>query len=191
MEPWIYKQINAAITQAPTGSSLCILGPSGVGKTHALKSITAARSSEWEVYWIDSTVCSNTKDMRDILDKQFNTSLIQKVTATSRKRIIIIDELETLHQLDRNLFSFLASIHKHHPNHVVVFVGSSTMDKKVSAACPGTQILFFGAFNESDICIILKERCPACSYTKILAAAEKCYGNIAHAIHMIEMDQYG
>lgn len=189
MEMWIYKQISAAISQAVTGSSICLLGPSGVGKTHALRTILAARSAELEVLWIDSVNCSNTKDLRDILDKQLKTSLLQQVTAGTKKRIIVIDELETLHQLDRSLFTILSSIQKHHPNHVIVYVASSLMDKKVNATIPVANVIFFSAFTESDICIILKQRYPSRSYQDILSASEKCFGNIAQAIHMIEMDQ--
>lgn len=186
MEPWIYKQIKEAIDQAHPGMSLCILGPSGVGKTHALKTIT--KTVDWEVYWIDSIICGGTRDLRDILEKQLGTSLLQKVSG-ARKRVIVIDELDTLYQLDRNIFTLLSSVHKHHPNHIVVYVGNSLMDKKIKTSLPGIQTLFFSAFSESDICIILKERFPTCSYKDILFVAENCFGNIAQAIHMIEMNQ--
>jgi ABC-type cobalamin/Fe3+-siderophores transport system ATPase subunit len=183
MEPWTYKQIRDAISQAPLGTSVCILGPSGVGKTHAVKTLCQQQQYVWDAFWVESG-----RDFRDIVDKQLSTSLVQNITGSTRKRIMIIDEIETIYNADRNLFTFLASLQGRHDNHVIVYIGNSTLAKRMQAIA--TKVLFFSAFSEADICLILREKFKSqFCYEKILTAAENCYGNILQAIYMLEMDQ--
>lgn len=179
-EPWSWRQIRSAIEDTASGY-LFVLGSTGVGKTYAVTSILSDMMADVDVFVIDSQNCASCKDLHTLLDRQLNTSLVQNLTGRKR-RIIVIDELETLYQLDKSLFTFLSGLQ---PKHLVVCTGHISLDKKLRSSF--SKIIMFSALPEADICLLLKKLYPQAGCDAILEAAETCYGNLSHAIQMIRL----
>lgn len=171
------------IADAKPGTTIYILGATGIGKTHAMKEIC---DPHW--FWLDSMKCVNIKEFRDTVEKQLHTSLVSKISnSDSSKRVIIIDELEVFHQLDRAILGYVAELKQN--THVVVVICNISLEKKIKQTTPNANIVYFSAMSDSDICLLLRQRFPSHSYAEILNAAECCYGNITQSINMLIFEQ--
>lgn len=184
---WAWKQIRHHISTQDNGF-LFIMGASGVGKTYAVNAITAEMGID--VFHVDSHNCINSRDLKTILDRQLSTNLIQAVSGGQpRRRVLFIDELESLYQLDRTIITTLTSYMV--PKFLIVCACNITLDRKIRSVFtpPTSTVLLFSAPSESDICLFLKSAFPSKTYQEILDAAEKCYGNLSTAIHMMTASQ--
>lgn len=98
-------------------SCLFITGNSGIGKTYAINKL--CKELDLFIININSFNCYTSKQLTDLLFKSFVSSLIQQLTLNTQKKIIIIDEFETLLSFDStmniHLFNFLNTSHKHIP----------------------------------------------------------------------------
>lgn len=170
---------SASIRNASPGTTLFVLGATGVGKTHAVKEICKDTA-----FWIDSTKCATAKELREIVNTQLKTNIVATLTGTEvSKKIIVIDELDVLYHMDRGVLSYISEISQ--TTHVIIVISNVTLDKKIKASTDKPNIIYFSAMSEADICILLRSLFPMESYKDILAAAESCYGNLSHAINMM------
>ena len=98
-------------------SCLFITGNSGIGKSYAINKL--CNELDFFIININSFNCYSSKQLTDLLFKSFVSSLIQQLTLNTQKKIIIIDEFETLLSFDStmniHLFNFLNTSHKHIP----------------------------------------------------------------------------
>jgi len=98
-------------------SCLFITGNSGIGKTYTINKI--CNELDLFIININSYNCASSKQFIDLLYKAFVSSLIQQLTNNKQKKIIIIDEFETLLSFDStmniHLLNFLNTKHKHIP----------------------------------------------------------------------------
>jgi nucleoside-triphosphatase THEP1 len=98
-------------------SCLFITGNSGIGKSYAINKL--CNELNLFIININSFNCYSSKQLTDLLFKSFVSSLIQQLTLNTQKKVIIIDEFETLLSFDStmniHLFNFLNTSHKHIP----------------------------------------------------------------------------
>ena len=113
LKNWILKAQN----RLSYNSCLFITGKTGIGKTFIINKI--CNDLDLFIININSNNCCNSKQLIDLLYKSFVSSLIQQLTNNTQKKIIIIDEFETLLSFDStiniNLLNFLNTNHKHIP----------------------------------------------------------------------------
>lgn len=186
-DTWAWKQLRHHISTKHDGF-LFVLGASGVGKTYAVNTIIA--EIDMDVFRIDTNNTVSSRDLKTILDRQLSTNLLQAVSGGHpRRRAILIDELESLYQLDRTIITTLSSYSL--PKFLIICVCNITLDKKIRSVFSGgnTTMLLFAAPSETDICIFLKSTFPSRSHKEILEVAEQCYGNLSTALHMITTSQ--
>ena len=98
-------------------SCIFITGNSGIGKTYSINKL--CNELNLFIININSFNCYTSKQLTDLLFKSFVSSLIQQLTLNTQKKVIIIDEFETLLSFDStmniHLFNFLNTSHKHIP----------------------------------------------------------------------------
>jgi hypothetical protein len=179
---WSWKQ-TARTIEATTSGFLFILGPSGVGKTYAVATI--AQSLNIDVFWIDSQKCSSSRELKTLLDSQFATNLVQNIAHTSNRRAVIIDELDTLYNIDRTIVSSLSAYTSTASAMPIICIGNIALDKKIRVTFENATFVLYSAPSETDICIFLRSQYPCIGYDKIVEAAENCYGNLTTAIQCI------
>ena len=113
LKNWILKPQN----RLNYNSCIFITGKTGIGKTFIINKI--CNDFDLFIVNINSNNCCNSKQLIDLLYKSFVSSLIQQLTNNKQKKIIIIDEFETLLSFDStiniNLLNFLNTNHKHIP----------------------------------------------------------------------------
>lgn len=170
---WIWQEVDKHL-QTGTGV-LYVLGPAGIGKTHIIKEL--CRHHDMEVFWIDSYNCASNKELQDMLVKQTSTNILQCLQQSSGKRCIIIDELETLTQFDRNILATIETFEKCHIPFVCI--GNKSLEKKIAKALVCT------APTEADICVWLKAHTDGkIPCAEVLQIAETCNGNLHTALQM-------
>jgi hypothetical protein len=119
-----------------TDSCLFVIGNSGIGKSYYINNL--CRELDFFIIHINSFNCSSSKHLIDLLYKSFVSSLIQQLTNNKQKKIIIIDEFETLLSFDStmniHLLNFLNTNHKHIP---IICIGSNNVKLgEIKKICP-------------------------------------------------------
>jgi hypothetical protein len=187
---WIWKQLETHIqvdkVSLSPESCVFVLGASGIGKTFTVGKVC----SDVDVCWIHSHNCSNAKEFHDILEKRLQTNLVQRLTQTSQKRVIVIDELDTLLQLDRNIMTALNDmLEKKRSHQPVICIGHHQLEKKIKSTFPKSQVFVCTPPSETEICLWLRKVSDgACSYETLLQIADACNGNVMYALQLLEME---
>lgn len=182
-DTWNWMQLRAAIERQQTGF-LFVIGATGVGKTYAVSEITSSLCMD--VFLIDSRNCASAQELRTLLQRQLGSNLLQSIAQEQRRRVVIIDEIDSLYNFDRSVFSVLTEIRN--PAFLVICTGHASMDKKIRSVLPDAAIIVFSAPSEQDICIFLRSQFPDASFAAVVKAAEACNGNLAHAIRTMHLD---
>lgn len=165
---------------------LFVLGCSGVGKTHGVKNATV----DADVYWIDSQTCTTARDLRTHVERQLSSNLIQNITNTThRRRIIVIDELETFYQIDRTVFSILATFTP--KNILIICIGNIQLEKKIKSTFCSYPIHIYASPSDDQVAAIVLSMYPDTSANEIKDAVENCYGNISFAINSLKIKLHG
>ena len=110
---------------------LIIIGPSGVGKTKCVELICT--SLGYEICKIDSYNCEDSKVFIDRLEKLHQwKDILQTFQDSNKKRILILDEMESLIQMDRNIPSYLIKFwNRHEPHLPCIIIGQYHAEKKI------------------------------------------------------------
>jgi len=146
-----------------TDSCLFIIGNSGIGKTFNINKL--CNDLNLFIVNINSFNCCSSKQLLDLLNKAFTSSLIQQLTNNTQNKIIIIDEFETLLSFDStmniHLLNFLNTTHKHIP---IICIGSNNIKLgEIKKICSFHE---FSNLSIDEIHNILIKYKPAISYDK-------------------------
>jgi len=186
---WIWNQVHDHIYKDYTGplskdSCVFVLGSSSIGKTFKVNEICSGCS----ITYIHSHNCSNAKEFRDIFIKGTCTSLMNHITNTNSKRIILIDELETLMHMDRSIFTCLVDLIANKTlsiAHVpVICIGNASLDKKIATAF-ACKVYTCSAPCVEDIFLWLKQTYHHIPVSRLYEIAELCDGNLNRALHFL------
>jgi nucleoside-triphosphatase THEP1 len=110
----IYRQIIRWLENFDFHSTLteksCIIvtGNSGIGKTYSMNQI--AIHLKYFVTHIDSNNCYTSQQLRDIIFKSITSSLIQTLTNSVQKKLIIIDNFDSMFMADKTMNTTLLKI---------------------------------------------------------------------------------
>lgn len=173
-----------AITNIQPGHLVYIYGYSGVGKTTGTQFLTQA----FNVLQLDSSVCSDSKDIIDRITKFHNWSSL--FNQDSRQKVIILDELENFLKTDRNTLNhILTYIKTQTPPLPIILIGDTETAKKLGEIKSHiTETIFLNRLQDTDIFLYLRKRLPKnkIKLTDLLQIAEDANNNIAIAIKNVE-----
>ena len=131
IKKWILKPQN----KLTYNSCLFVTGKTGIGKSYFINKI--CNELNLFIININSNNCCNSKQLIDLLYKSFVSSLIQQLTNNTQKKIIIIDEFETLLSFDStiniNLLNFLNTNHKHIP--IICIINNNLKLGEIKKSC--------------------------------------------------------
>jgi hypothetical protein len=184
---WIIDSYNN--TKLSCKSCLFIMGNSGIGKTYIVNSICV--ELDLFVVNINSFNCGSSKQLVDLLYKSFISSLIQNLTNNTQKKIIIIDEFETLLSFDStmniHLLNFLMSNHKHIP---IICITSNDIIKKLGEI--KKQCIFYELPlpSNNDIHNILITYKPNITFNETLEIIKQSNNNIKICIQIVTNTYY-
>ena len=174
-------------TKLTTDSCLFVIGNSGIGKTFNINKLCI--DLNLFVVNINSFNCCSSKQLLDLLNKAFTSSLIQQLTNNSQIKIVIIDEFETLLSFDStmniHLLNFLNTNHKHIP---IICIGSNNIKlgeiKKICSFYEFSNLSIDEIFN-----IMIKYK-PSITYDEALEIAKTTNFNIKNCIQIITNTYY-
>ena len=168
-------------------SCLFITGNSGIGKSYAINKL--CNQLDLFIININSFNCYSSKHLTDLLFKAFVSSLIQQLTLNTQKKIIIIDEFETLLSFDStmniHLFNFLNTSHKHIP--IICILSNNIKLGEIKKKC-----LFYELpnLNNTEIYKILSKYNPSLTLNDCSKIAIESKYNIKDCIKVINNTYY-
>ena len=168
-------------------SCLFITGNSGIGKSYAINKL--CNQLDLFIININSFNCYSSKHLTDLLFKSFVSSLIQQLTLNTQKKIIIIDEFETLLSFDStmniHLFNFLNTSHKHIP--IICILSNNIKLGEIKKKC-----LFYELpnLNNTELYEILSKYNPSLTLNDCSKIAIESKYNIKDCIKVINNTYY-
>ncbi len=174
-------------TKLSTDSCLFVIGNSGIGKTFSINNL--CKSLDLFIININSFNCSSSKQLLDLLNKAFISSLIQQLTNNTQNKIIIIDEFETLLSFDStmniHLLNFLNTNHKHIP---IICIGSNNIKLgEIKKICSFYE---FSNLSVNEIHDILLKYNSNITINETNELANKTNFNVKNCIQMITNTYY-
>jgi len=174
-------------TKLSTDSCLFVIGNSGIGKTFNINQL--CKDLNLFIVNINSFNCCSSKQLLDLLNKTFTSSLIQQLTNNTQNKIVIIDEFETLLSFDStmniHLLNFLNTSHKHIP---IICIGSNNIKLgEIKKICCFYE---FPNLSVDEIYNILIKYKPTITYNETLDIATSTNFNIKNCIQMVTNTYY-
>ena len=166
---------------------LIVIGPSGVGKTKCIEMVCELYG--YEVCKIDSDNCEDSKVFMDRLEKLHQwKDILQTFQDHQKKRILVLDEMESLIQMDRNIPSYLIKFWNRNESHMpCIIIGQYQAEKKIGELKKICQMIHFSRIQEKDLFLYLKARVPKgkIKLTDLMKIAEAANGSVYSAIQSI------
>jgi hypothetical protein len=170
-------------------SCLFITGNSGIGKSYSISKLS--NDLDLFIININSYNCSSSKQLNDLLYKAFVSSLLQSLTNNTQKKIIIIDEFETLLSFDStiniHLLHFLNTSHKHIP---IICLCSNDIIKKIGEIKKKCLIYELPTLTDIEIHNILLSYNPSILFKESTEIIKKSNYNIKKCIQIISNTYY-
>lgn len=178
---WIWQDVEKHITSHK--GIIFVLGSTGIGKSFTTRTICEHYGVD--AFYIDSTNCSSSKEFVDVMNKQIQTRIIQSLAQETKRKVIIVDELETLMQFDRGILGALHNLRN--VSVPIVCLGNKTLEKKITQVFTGSVVHMCVAPCETDICIWLKSYTSGTNVPckELLDVAERSNGNLHTAIQLL------
>lgn len=185
---WIWKEVVSYVAERPkTTDAICVIGASGIGKTHRIKGLVEELG--WDAYWIHSANCQSAKEFRDMLVKGLKTNLLSNLAQVTAQKVVIIDEVEVLLQLDRTMSTALSDAIYEHRNSKgrIVLIGNSVIEKKMNSMRGTVRMLQCCTPSDADMFLWCKDHAPkGMKKTMIMDIAEASQGNPGNALSMMK-----
>jgi DNA polymerase III delta prime subunit len=184
----VFEQIYNSVENIEDSNKILIIGPSGVGKTKYVEYL--CNHFKYDYIKLDSSLCQNAKDFIDRLEKLYNWKDISSIINGINRRIIIIDELETLIKIDRNIPSNLVKFWKEQKKNLpFIIIGQYDADKKISELrkqC--SNIYYLKPLDDTDLFLYLKTKIPKklIKLSDLMTIVENSNGSIYSAIQSIQ-----
>ena len=189
---------NARGTRPPIGfgSLLFLIGNTGTGKTHMVKSICA--EADYDLIVVHSHNCEGAKEMTDRIVKAARSRLVQALTGHYRPTVILIDELDTLIQMDRLALAALADLLQagELPHVPIVAVCPPSCLRKLGPFKSRSATVHCHPLSEGDIFLLLKSRAEAAAAgaaqehaprcDELLRIAQAAAGNLHVAVRLLD-----
>lgn len=184
---WIWQEVQSCLeTSKRAYDAIIVLGPSGIGKTFRMESI--AKEKEYDAYWIHSSNCTNAKELRDMVMKGMKTSLLANLAQVHAPKVVIIDELEVLLQLDRTMATAVSDVISEHKasKASLILIGNSSIEKKISSLKGTLKVYQCSMPSDADMFLWCKENAPkGMKKTKMMEIADAANGNPGQALQLL------
>jgi hypothetical protein len=188
LESWLHAP--SELKRLSYGSVCIVFGSPGTGKTYGVQS--ACQACGKDLTLLDSQEIASFKEFRDRLEKlAFSDVSSQFRIRQQSNRIICLDELEAVLSFDRTFLPSLVKLLEaqtlaHIPLIITCHYGDQ---KKLLDLCKKVHVVELYAPSDTDVYLFLKQKYAHVPAETLLTIAEQCYGNIAHALHMLEMEK--
>ena len=145
-------------------SCIIVAGPTSIGKTYSINSIS--KYLNYEIIVIDNNNCYNSQFLKDIIYKSTSSSFIQILTNKFQKKVIIIDNFDSLFISDKtiNLTLLKILLENKLKNIPIICISNNDIIKKIGDIKKVCKIYMLATPNNDEITAILqKHEYDACN----------------------------
>ena len=108
IKEWILSQYTRNDVKISIDNFLFVTGNSGIGKSFSILRI--CEELELHVVYLTTNNCTSSAELMDNVIKCTTSSMLQVLTNDKRKKILIIDEFESMMAIDRTINTTLLNI---------------------------------------------------------------------------------
>jgi hypothetical protein len=183
---WIMQQLQLPKQKLSIHNLLFVAGNTGIGKTHRIQAI--CKELNLDVLSITTHNCISSIELNDIITKNITSKMLQILQNNIRKKIIIIDEFESIMAIDRSINNTLLSILTSNKlsNVPIICISSLEIIKKIGAIKKKCKIIELDDPSSEEIYAILQVLYPQHSKETLLNTASQSNGNILHCIQKLD-----
>lgn len=173
IKEWINNQLNTNQKYISLNSILFICGNSGIGKTYSINHI--CKVLNLYVINISTINCWNSDELKELLIRNTTSSMLQILQNNKQRKIIIIDDFESLMAIDRTintvLYNILSSIKI--KNIPIICISSNDIIKKIGLLKNKCKIIYIPNPTDNDLLKIFNKN------NKKENLIKQCNGNIS------------
>ena len=138
-------------------SCIIVAGPTSIGKTHSINSIS--KYLNYEIIVIDNNNCYNSQFLKDIIYKSTSSSFIQILTNKFQKKVIIIDNFDSIFICDKtiNLTLLKILLENKLKNIPIICISNNDIIKKIGDIKKVCKIYMLATPNNEEITAILQK----------------------------------
>ena len=139
-------------------SCIIVAGPTSIGKSYSINSI--CNYLDYEITLIDNNNCHNSQYLKDIICKSTSSSFIQILTNNFKKKVIIIDNFDSLFISDKtiNLTLLRILLENKLKNIPIICVSNNDIIKKIGDIKKVCNIYTLTTPNNDEITEILQSK---------------------------------
>ena len=139
-------------------SCIIVAGPTSIGKSYSINSI--CNYLDYEITLIDNNNCHNSQYLKDIICKSTSSSFIQILTNNFKKKVIIIDNFDSLFISDKtiNLTLLKILLENKLKNIPIICVSNNDIIKKIGDIKKVCNIYTLTTPNNDEITEILQSK---------------------------------
>ena len=139
-------------------SCIIVAGPTSIGKSYSINSI--CNYLDYEITLIDNNNCYNSQYLKDIICKSTSSSFIQILTNNFKKKVIIIDNFDSLFISDKtiNLTLLRILLENKLKNIPIICVSNNDIIKKIGDIKKVCNIYTLTTPNNDEITEILQSK---------------------------------
>ena len=183
---WISQQYTRNDVKISLDNFLFVTGNSGIGKSFSIKHI--CDELQLHVVYLTTNNCSSSTELMDNIIKCTTSSMLQVLTNDKKKKILIIDEFESMMAVDRTINTTLLNIltEKKLKSIPIICISSIEIVKKIGTIKKKCQIIELNNPEENEIFCLLKRLYPETSDDVINDIVSNSQCNISQSIQNIE-----
>jgi len=160
-------------TKISVNSCVIVAGATSIGKTYSINKIAAHLN--YEIIGIDNNNCYNSQFLKDIIQKSTSSSFIQILTNNFQKKVIIIDNFDSLFIADKTINITLLKILLENKlkNIPIICISNNDIIKKIGDIKKLCALYLLSTPNKEDITELLSNTTADAAESKADAAESK------------------
>jgi len=183
---WISGQIDDYSGKITISNLLFVCGNSGIGKSYSIRKICS--SFDLDIINITISTCISSSELNDNITKASSSCLVQKLTNQKKKKIILIDEFESMMAIDRTINTTLLNILSQSKIKKIPIICISSNDniKKLGTLKKKCKIIELSLPTNNEVFSVIKKLLPECKDVQIHNVIKESDCNLSHCFHKLQ-----
>jgi nucleoside-triphosphatase THEP1 len=183
---WVSSQIDDYSGKITISNLLFVCGNSGIGKSYSVQKICS--SFDLDIINITINTCISSSELSDNIIKASSSSLVQQLTCQNKKKIILIDEFESMMAIDRTINTTLLNILSQSKikKIPIICISSNENIKKLGTLKKKCKIIELTLPTHNEVFRVIKKLLPECNEVKIHNVIKESDCNLSHCFHKLQ-----